>query len=105
MAEPEMEPRALPEEIAFLLPNAGRYLARDPGRKDVRSVFAGQRPLVRVPGVAATRELSRSHEVLISGSGLVTIVGGKWTTYRRMAEDTVDRAAQVGGLPQRPCIT
>jgi glycerol-3-phosphate dehydrogenase len=105
MSEPEMEPRALPGEIDFLLRNAGRYLARDPGREDVLSVFAGQRPLVRVPGVEATRELSRSHEVLISDSGLVTIVGGKWTTYRKMAEDTVDRAAQVGALPQRPCVT
>ena len=67
--------------------------------------FAGQRPLVSVPGKTATKELSRSHEVLISSSGLVTIVGGKWTTYRRMAQDTMDHAIEVGGLPPRPCVT
>ena len=105
MPEPEMEPRPLPDEIDFLLRNAGRYLGRDPSRKDVLCVFAGQRPLVRVPGNAATKELSRSHEVLISSSGLVTIVGGKWTTYRRMAQDTMDHAIEVGGLPLRPCLT
>lgn len=105
MAEPEMEPRPLPDEIDFILRNAGRYLAMDPTRSDVLCAFAGQRPLVRVPGKAATKELSRSHEVLISKSGLVTIVGGKWTTYRRMAQDTMDRVIEVGGLPPRPCST
>ena len=104
MPEPEMEPRPLPDEIEFILRNAGRYLGRDPSRNDVLCAFAGQRPLVRVPG-KATKELSRSHEVLISGSGLVTIVGGKWTTYRRMAQDTMDHAIEVGGLPLRPCVT
>jgi glycerol-3-phosphate dehydrogenase len=105
MPEPQMEPRPLPEEIDFILRNAGRYLAMDPARSDVLCAFAGQRPLVRVPGKAATKELSRSHEVLISKSGLVTIVGGKWTTYRRMAQDTMDRVIEVGGLPARPCST
>jgi glycerol-3-phosphate dehydrogenase len=104
MPEPQMEPRPLPEEIDFILRNAGRYLAKDPARSDVLCAFAGQRPLVRVPG-KATRELSRSHEVLISKTGLVTIVGGKWTTYRRMAQDTMDRVIEVGGLPPRPCVT
>ncbi len=105
MPEPQMEPRPLPDEIEFILRNAGRYLAKDPARSDVLCAFAGQRPLVRVPGKSATKELSRSHEVLISKSGLVTIVGGKWTTYRRMAQDTVDRVVEVGGLPPRPCAT
>ncbi len=104
MPQPEMEPRPLPDEIEFILRNAGRYLAMDPTRADVLCAFAGQRPLVRVPG-KATRELSRSHEVLISASGLVTIVGGKWTTYRRMAQDTLERVIEVGGLPPRPCST
>ena len=104
MPEPEMEPRPLPDEIEFILRNAGRYLAMDPTRSDVLCAFAGQRPLVRVPG-KATRDISRSHEVLVSASGLVTIVGGKWTTYRRMAQDTMDRAIEVGGLPPRPCVT
>ena len=105
MPEPEMEPRPLPDEIEFLLRNAGRYLGRDPSRSDVLCAFAGQRPLVSVPGKTATKELSRSHEVLISDSGLVTIVGGKWTTYRRMAQDTMDHAIEVGGLPLRACVT
>ena len=105
MPEAEMEPRPLPDEIDFILRNAGRYLGRDPSRKDVLCAFAGQRPLVRVPGQAATKELSRTHEVLISSTGLVTIVGGKWTTYRRMAQDTMEHAIEVGGLPQRPCVT
>jgi glycerol-3-phosphate dehydrogenase len=105
MPAPEMEPRPLPDEIEFLLRNAGRYLGRDPSRSDVLCAFAGQRPLVSVPGKTATKELSRSHEVLISSSGLVTIVGGKWTTYRRMAQDTMDHAIEVGGLPLRACVT
>ena len=105
MPAPEMEPRPLPDEIEFLLRNAGRYLGRDPSRRDVLCAFAGQRPLVSVPGKTATKELSRSHEVLISSAGLVTIVGGKWTTYRRMAQDTMDHAIEVGGLPPRPCVT
>ncbi len=105
MPAAEMEPRPLPDEVEFLLRNAGRYLGRDPSRRDVLCAFAGQRPLVSVPGKTATKELSRTHEVLISSAGLVTIVGGKWTTYRRMAQDTIDHAIEVGGLPLRPCVT
>lgn len=102
----EIEPRALPEEIAFILRNAARYLARDPTAADVLSVFAGQRPLVQADGTnAPTKSISREHAVLVSHSGLVTIIGGKWTTYRKMAEDTVNDAAPVGGLPERPCVT
>jgi len=102
----EIEPRALPEEIAFILRNAARYLARDPTTADVLSVFAGQRPLVQAEGATApTKAISREHAVLVSNSGLVTIVGGKWTTYRKMAADTVNDAVPVGGLPERPCVT
>lgn len=102
----EVEPRALPDEIAFILRNAARYLARDPTTADVLSVFAGQRPLVQADGAhAPTKAISREHAVLVSNSGLVTIVGGKWTTYRKMAQDTVTDAAPVGGLPDRPCVT
>jgi glycerol-3-phosphate dehydrogenase len=104
MASAEIEPRALPEEIDFVLRNAGRYLAKDPGRGDVLSVFAGQRPLVRGDG-ADTKKISREHAVVVSNSGLVTIVGGKWTTYRKMAEDALVDAIAVGGLPTRPCVT
>ena len=107
METPEIEPRALREEIGFILRNAARYLARDPAEKDILSVFAGQRPLVRAPGKdgSATKTISRSHEILVSDSGLVTIVGGKWTTYRRMAEETMDKAITLAGLEDRACVT
>jgi len=101
----DAEPRALPEEVQFILRNANRYLSKDPTESDVLSVFAGLRPLVRDPNAGSTKELARDHVVLVSGSGLVTIVGGKWTTYRKMAEDTVDHAFAVGGLEERPCVT
>ena len=87
-----------------MLRNAGRYLAKDPGRGDVLSVFAGQRPLVRGDD-SDTKKISREHAVVVSNSGLVTIVGGKWTTYRKMAEDALVDAIAVGGLPARPCVT
>ena len=107
MESPEPEPRATREEVGFILRNAARYLARDPKESDILSVFAGQRPLVRPPGKdgSATKAISRNHEVLVSDSGLVTIMGGKWTTYRKMAEDTLDHAATLGGLDDRPCVT
>lgn len=107
MDHPDVEPRAMKEEIGFILRNAARYLARDPEEKDILSVFAGQRPLVRPPGKdgGATKAISRNHEVLVSESGLVTIVGGKWTTYRKMAEDTLNHAITLGGLEDRPCVT
>lgn len=107
MQSPEIEPRALPEEVGFILRNAARYLARDPEEKDILSIFAGQRPLVRKPGKdgSATKAISRNHEVLVSEAGLVTLVGGKWTTYRKMAEDAVDHAVTLAGLPDKPCVT
>jgi glycerol-3-phosphate dehydrogenase len=107
MQTPDLEPRALKDEVGFILRNAARYLARDPKESDVLSIFAGQRPLVRPPGKdgGATKAISRNHEVLVSESGLVTIVGGKWTTYRKMAEDTLDQAAVLAGLEDRACVT
>lgn len=107
MTAPDAEPRALPEEVEFILRNAARYLARDPGPGDVRSVFAGQRPLVRPPRKdgTPTKAISRNHEILVSDSGLVSIVGGKWTTYRQMAEDVVDAACGLAGFEERPCPT
>lgn len=100
----ELEPRALEEEVGFILRNAARYLARDPKKEDILSIFAGQRPLVRKPG-SATKAISRNHEVLVSEAGLVTIVGGKWTTYRKMAQDTLDHATFLGCLAEKPCST
>lgn len=104
ISDTPMEPRAKDEEIAFLLAHAARYLTKDPQPSDVRSVFVGLRPLVKGNG-ASTARLSRGHTLVVSGSGLVTITGGKWTTYRRMGEDTVNKAIKVGGLAQRPSVT
>jgi glycerol-3-phosphate dehydrogenase len=100
-----LEPQPLASEITFLLEHAARYLAENPRPDDVRSVFAGLRPLVSSEGPDNTAALSRDHTLDISPSGLITIAGGKWTTYRRMAEDTVDHAAVVAGLPAAPCTT
>ena len=100
-----LEPVALEEEVEFVLATAGQYLAKAPTRDDVLSVFAGIRPLVRATGVANTAALSRDHVIHIDRSGLVTISGGKWTTYRRMAEDCVDQAATLAQLPEKPCVT
>ena len=99
--DPEIEPRASEEEIGFVLRNAGRYLASEPTRGDVLSVFAGLRPLVRPAGATESRQVSREHAIEVSGSGLVTITGGKWTTYRRMAEEAVEVACETGGLEVR----
>lgn len=96
------EPVALKEEVDFILRTAASYLVRAPKRSDVLSVFAGLRPLAAPrKGATKTKEISRSHKVLVSDSGLVTLTGGKWTTFRRMGEDTVDRAIRAQLLPQR----
>lgn len=101
-----LEPRALPEEIEFILSTAAQYLKKDPKKEDVLSVFAGLRPLAAPEeGDLSTKEISRNHKLVVSLSGLVTITGGKWTTYRKMAEDTVDRAILVGGLEEKKCVT
>jgi glycerol-3-phosphate dehydrogenase len=100
-----IEPRPLAEEVRFILRNAARYLNRDPTEGDVLSMFAGLRPLVQSGGDIDSKAMSREHVVLTSESGLVTIVGGKWTTYRKMAQDVVDDAVAVAGLPERPCAT
>ena len=100
-----LEPIAMEEEIDFVLSTAGQYLTKAPTRDDVLSVFAGIRPLVRASKVASTAALSRDHVIHIDRSGLVTICGGKWTTYRHMAEDCVDQAATLAQLPEKPCVT
>ncbi len=104
--EHTLEPVALEEEIEFILRTAAIYLKRAPERKDVLSVFAGLRPLA-APQTAnsKTKEISRSHKIIVSESGMITITGGKWTTYRQMGEDTVDRAIRTAVLPHRNCRT
>jgi glycerol-3-phosphate dehydrogenase len=100
-----LEPRPLEEEIAFVLDTAGRYFSRPPARGDILSAFAGIRPLVRGGENRITAALSRDHTIHLDASGLLTVTGGKWTTYRHMAADAVDRAAVQAGLPQQPSVT
>jgi glycerol-3-phosphate dehydrogenase len=101
-----LEPVALDNEINFILQTAGKYLLRPPQRKDVLCIFAGLRPLAANPGnPGSTKEVSRRHKITLSSSGLLTIIGGKWTTYRRMAEETLDVAIKKGFLEKSKCIT
>jgi len=102
---PARQPRPLPQEIEELLHESGRLLVRSPEQKDVLSAFAGIRPLVRRSKHRVESYLSRAHLVEVSSGGLVTVTGGKWTTYRKMAEDAVEQAANVGSLPARPAGT
>jgi len=104
VASHSAEPRALPEEKKFLRQHIAHYLGRAPRTEEILSVWSGLRPLVR-KGNARTAALSRDHAILVSGSGLITVAGGKWTTYRRMGQDAVDRAEQVASLPKRPSNT
>lgn len=100
-----IEPKPLEEEINFILDHINRYGSFTIRRSDVKSVFVGLRPLVKKSGTGNTALLSRDHTLLIAASGLVTITGGKWTTYRKMAEDAVDNAVFVAKLAKRECIT
>jgi glycerol-3-phosphate dehydrogenase len=101
-----LEPTALNEEIDFILRTAGKYLIRPPKRKDVKCIFAGLRPLAANPDKPeATREVSRRHKITLSASGLLSIIGGKWTSYRRMAEETIDKAIKAGIIENKKCIT
>ncbi len=104
---PEYEPKPFEEEIAFVLETAQQYLSRPPKREDVLSVYVGIRPLVKAAGsdTGKTSALSRDHTIEIDGAGLLTIAGGKWTTYRHMAEDAVDHAIMLGKLDEKPCVT
>ncbi len=99
------EPVAHTEEIDFIIQNFNQYCHVKLRREDVRAVFAGMRPLVRRQDVHNTAKLLRDHTIIVSHSGLVTIIGGKWTTYRQMAKDVVSKAAAQAQLPRRPCRT
>ncbi|CAN5359014.1 glycerol-3-phosphate dehydrogenase/oxidase [soil metagenome] len=98
-----LEPEPFADEVAFLLDESARYLARAPTRADVRSVWVGLRPLVAPPRSEGepTKTLSRAHTVLVSKSGLVTVTGGKWTTYRSMAVHVLETCVASGLLAQR----
>ena len=103
-----LEPRALEEEIEFVLRTAGQYMVNAPTRRDVLSVYVGQRPLVRsqkTDGVGSTAAISRDHIIRLSPAGLITITGGKWTTYRKMGQDAVDQAIKIGSLNKTACRT
>ena len=102
---PTLEPRPMEAEIEFILETAGRYLLKAPTRADVLSVFVGIRPLVKSGEGMLTAALSRDHTIHFDASGLLTTTGGKWTTYRNMAEHTVDQAADFARLAERPCVT
>ncbi len=98
------EPVALEEEIEFILQHASRYLTKDPEKHDIKSIFAGLRPLVKNTA-KKTAEISRDHSVIVSESGLISVLGGKWTTYRKMAEDVVNTAAIHARLSFAECVT
>jgi len=100
------EPTALEEEINFILSNASQYMTKKPKREDVKSVFVGLRPLASQQGDSTkTKEVSRHHKVNVSTSGLVSVLGGKWTTYRKIGEDTINTASVVGDLKEKKCKT
>jgi len=100
VAEAQLEPRPGKEEISFILEHLGHYLTERPTEADILSTFSGLRPLIQTRQGRTTAALGRDHSILVSNSGLISVLGGKWTTYRKMAEDAVNRAAEVGGLPQ-----
>lgn len=101
-----IEPRPLDEEIDFILKTAADYMVKPPQKEDVKSIFAGLRPLA-APTKAnnSTKEISRDHKLMVNPSGLITITGGKWTTYRKMAEETVNKAISIGKLEAKKCLT
>jgi len=99
------EPVALEEEINFLLSHFNKYSTKLISLKDIKSVFVGLRPLIKSSNVSTTALLSREHTIVISKTGLLTIAGGKWTTYRKMAKDAVQNAIFIGKLEKRKCVT
>jgi glycerol-3-phosphate dehydrogenase len=104
--ESESEPKPLEEEIDFILSTAGLYMDPAPTRADILSVFAGQRPLAAPKKEGQnSKEVSRSHKIITSENNLITITGGKWTSYRLMAEDAINKAINIGLLPKRKCRT
>ena len=100
-----LDPIPLKEEVEFLITHAARYLEKDPTATDIKSIFVGLRPLVKEDEENNTAAISREHSISISRSGLLTIAGGKWTTYRKMAEEVLEKAIILGNLEPKPCST
>ena len=100
-----LEPKPLEEEINFILETCKEYLSKAPTRDDILSAFVGIRPLVKSAGINNTAALSREHTIEIDSSNLLTITGGKWTTYRKMAEDTINKSIEIADLPKNKCMT
>ena len=106
LEKPQLEPKAMENEIDFIINTFNKYIKKKVSRSDVKSVFAGLRPLVAgTEEDKSTKEISRGHKIEFSDSGLLTITGGKWTTYRKMAEDVIDYAIEFQRLPPRKCLT
>ncbi len=101
----ELEPHAQENEIEFILETAAEYLEHPPRRADILSIFTGIRPLVKAGNSTNTAALSRDHTIEINDSNLLTITGGKWTTYRAMAEDAINQAAKLANLSEKKCVT
>ena len=99
VSQASLEPAASRAEVEYILEHLAEYLEPAPSVNDCLSVFAGLRPLIQARPGKSTSSLSREHAVVVDPSGLVSLIGGKWTTFRLMGEDTVDKAARVGGLP------
>ena len=99
------EPKPLKEEIDFILKNASKYMTIKPKKDDIKSVFAGLRPLAATSDNKSTKEVSRSHKIDISPSGLISVLGGKWTTYRKISEDAIDTAISINKLKKKKCKT
>ncbi len=101
----EYDPQAMTDERNFLMAHIEKYLGRRPKAQEILSMWSGQRPLVQKAEASSTAAISRDHTVMISKSKLVTITGGKWTTYRKMGEDVIDRATGAVGLAAAPSKT
>ena len=94
----KIEPNPLSDEIDFIISNAGKYMTKKPTKNDIKSIFVGLRPLAKTSNEKSTKEISRHHKINISTSGLISVLGGKWTTYRKIGEDLINSAEIVGGL-------
>lgn len=105
LEKPELEPKATEAEIEFILETAKQYLENPPQREDILSIFVGIRPLVKTENSKNTASLSRDHTIEINKTNLLTITGGKWTTYRTMAEDAIDQATTLAKFPEKKSIT